>query len=193
MDYILLAINEVGLQINKDIAIALDVAANEFFEDNHYVIEDKKLSTEQFINKLTTWFNNYPIISIEDGLAEDDLIGWKELTKQLGHKTQLIGDDLFVTNPKIFENILKQESIANAILIKPNQVGTLSETFSTINLAKQYGYNYIISHRSGETEDSFIADLAVATHALQIKTGSVCRSERVAKYNRLLQIEEVIL
>ena len=193
MDYILLAINEVGLQINKDIAIALDVAANEFFEDNHYVIEDKKLSTEQFINKLTTWFNNYPIISIEDGLAEDDLIGWKELTKQLGHKTQLIGDDLFVTNPKIFENILKQESIANAILIKPNQVGTLSETFSTINLAKQYGYNYIISHRSGETEDSFIADLAVATHALQIKTGSVCRSERVAKYNRLLQIEEMIL
>lgn len=196
MDYIILAIEQSGLIINKDIGLALDVAANEFFNQDYYLVGNNKLSTEQLVSKLTSWSNNYPIISIEDGLAEDDLIGWKELTKQLGEKIQLVGDDLFVTNPKIFENILKSntnEKIANAILIKPNQIGTLSETFSTIDLARQYGYNYIISHRSGETEDSFIADLAVATGASQIKTGSVCRSERVAKYNRLLKIEEMIL
>lgn len=197
MDYILLAIEQVGLVINKDIGLALDVAASEFFKEEHYFLENNqlKLTTQQLIYKLTEWVNNYPIISIEDGLAENDLIGWMELTKQLGRRIQLVGDDLFVTNPKIFENILKShpaDQLANAILIKPNQIGTLSETFSTIRLAKKYGYNYIISHRSGETEDSFIADLSVATDAKQIKTGSVCRSERVAKYNRLLKIEDLI-
>ncbi len=198
LDYILLAIEQAGLVANQDVALALDVAANEFFAQGYYIIENNRLTTEQFIKKLISWTNNYPIISIEDGLAEDDLIGWQELTKQLGHKIQLIGDDLFVTNPKIFEHIVQSNTklnhkVANAILIKPNQIGTLSETFTTIKLARQNDYNYIISHRSGETEDSFIADLAVGTYATQIKTGSVCRSERISKYNRLLKIEKMIL
>ncbi len=195
MDYILLAIRETGLIINKDVALALDLAANEFFKNNCYILQDQQLSTKELIKKLVTWVNDYPIISIEDGLSEDDIEGWQLLTKQLGHKIQLIGDDLFVTNHKIFEQILKigqtqDQPIANAILIKTNQIGTLSETFDTIYLAKKNNYNYIISHRSGETEDVFIADLAVATGAKQIKAGSVCRTDRIAKYNRLLKIEE---
>ena len=197
MDYILLAVKETGLVVGKDVALALDVAANEFFKQNHYAVEGKQLSSQMFIEKLCNLVNNYPIISIEDGLAEDDLSGWQVLTKKLGSKIQLVGDDLFVTNPKIFKDILhknpKGDNIANAILIKPNQIGTLSETLTTIELAKHHGYNYIISHRSGDTEDSFIADLAVATGASQIKTGSICRSERTAKYNRLLQIEQMTL
>jgi enolase len=196
MDYILSAIEQAGLIAGKDMFLALDIAANELFSAEHYYIENKPLSISQFVEKITKWVNNYPISSIEDPCAEEDFIGWRIITSNIGHKIQLVGDDLFVTNPQIFESILQENplkgKIANAILIKPNQVGTLSETFTTINLARNYNYNYIISHRSGDTEDSFIADLAVAVNSPQIKAGSVCRSERLAKYNRLLNIERIV-
>ena len=191
INIILEAIEKTGLKLGQDIALSLDVASSEFYKDGKYHLqsENKQLNSAEFVDYLAAWANNYPIISIEDGLAEDDWQGWQLLTQKLGSKIQLVGDDLFVTNTKIFtEGITK--NIANAILIKINQIGSLSETFAAIRMAKQANYACIISHRSGETEDSTIADLAVATDAKQIKTGSLCRSDRVAKYNQLLRIEE---
>jgi enolase len=151
--------------------------------------ENAIFSSEELIDYLTHLVDQYPIISIEDGMAENDWVGWKKLTERLGHRIQLVGDDLFVTNTKLLQEGIKQH-IANAILIKPNQIGTLTETLSAIQLAKEANFNTIISHRSGETEDTTIADLAVATNAGQIKTGSLCRTDRVAKYNQLIRIEE---
>jgi len=171
----------------------LDVASSEFYEDGAYVLKSEKLklSTDEFINYLCKLRSDYPIISIEDGLAEDDWLGWEKLTKSLGSNTQLVGDDLFVTNPKIFKKGI-EKNIANSILIKLNQIGTITETLEAITLARDNDYNYIISHRSGETEDVTIADLSVATSSGLIKTGSMSRSDRVAKYNQLIRIEENI-
>lgn len=188
------AIKEAGYKTTSDISIALDCAASEFYHDGVYDYgtfehEGGKLSTAQQIKYLTHLVEKYPIDSIEDGIAENDWNGWKELTETIGGKCNLVGDDLFVTNSKFLQKGIEKQC-ANSILIKPNQIGTLSETLDTIELAKRNGYKTIISHRSGETEDSFIADLAVATNAGQMKTGSMSRSERIAKYNRLLQIEE---
>ncbi|MEE9412380.1 MAG: phosphopyruvate hydratase [Methylococcales bacterium] len=185
------AIDKAGYQAGKDIYIGLDVASSEFYSNGKYNLdaEGKSLSAEEFIDYLADWVNNYPIISIEDGLAEDDWDGWKKQTEKLGNKVQLVGDDLFVTNPAILKRGI-DESIANSILIKVNQIGTLTETFQAMDMAKAAGYGLVVSHRSGETEDTTIADLAVATCAGQIKTGSLSRSDRVAKYNQLLRIEE---
>lgn len=190
IEIILEAIHQAGYRPGVDIYIALDAASSEFFKDKHYQLASDNLSynAEQFVSYLENWVRQYPIISIEDGMDENDHQGWKILTERLGNKCQLVGDDLFVTNPSIFAAGIR-EHIANAILVKLNQIGSLSETLQTIELAKQYKYATIISHRSGETEDTTIADLAVATAAGQIKTGSLCRSDRIAKYNRLLQIE----
>lgn len=188
---ILAAIEKAGFSAEKDIMLALDVASSEFYEDGYYQLksENKRLTAETFVDYLSVLVNDYPIISIEDGMAEADWEGWSMLTDELGKKIQLVGDDLFVTNSTILQKGIN-ERVANAILIKLNQIGTLTETIGTIGLAKSANYHTVISHRSGETEDTFIADLAVATAAGQIKTGSLCRSERVAKYNRLLRIEE---
>ena len=166
-------------------------AASEFHKDGRYHLEGEGLSldAEGFTNLLATWCDKYPIISIEDGMAEGDWDGWERLTRLLGDKVQLVGDDLFVTNTKILREGI-QKNIANSILIKINQIGTLTETFAAIELAKRHNYTAVVSHRSGETEDTTIADIAVATNALQIKTGSMSRSDRVAKYNQLLRIEE---
>ncbi len=185
------AIDKAGYQAGKDVYIGLDVASSEFYGNNAYNLEaeGKSLSAEQFIDYLADWVDNYPIISIEDGLAEEDWAGWKKLTDRLGDKVQLVGDDLFVTNPAILKRGI-DESIANSILIKVNQIGTLTETFQAMDMARAAGYSSVVSHRSGETEDTTIADLAVATCAGQIKTGSLSRSDRVAKYNQLLRIEE---
>ncbi|MGD9772787.1 phosphopyruvate hydratase [Diaphorobacter sp.] len=189
---ILQAIQDAGYTPGEQIALGLDCAASEFFKDGHYVLEgegDLKLTAQQWTDMLATWVDKYPIISIEDGMAEGDWDGWKLLTERLGQNVQLVGDDLFVTNTKILkEGIDKQ--IANSILIKINQIGTLTETFAAIEMAKRAGYTAVISHRSGETEDSTIADIAVGTNAGQIKTGSLSRSDRIAKYNQLLRIEE---
>ena len=170
--------------------LALDCAASEFFDDNLYRLSDGAVTytAEEFVNYLEKLCKRYPVSSIEDGLDETDWDGWKLLTDRLGDKCQLVGDDLFVTNPSIFKEGISK-GIGNAILIKLNQIGTLTETIETINLAKSAGYSAVISHRSGETEDTIISDLAVATGAGQIKTGSLCRSDRIAKYNRLLKIE----
>ena len=186
---ILKAITEAGYEPGKDICLGLDVASNEIYHNNQYVLqaEGKTLSAEAFSTWLADLVNRYPIISIEDGMAENDWQGWDILTKQLGRKIQLVGDDLFVTNTEILQQGI-QKHIANSILIKPNQIGTLTETLAAIQMAKKARYNTIISHRSGETEDTTIADIAVGTDAGQIKTGSLCRSDRVAKYNRLLRI-----
>lgn len=191
LNIILEAIERTGLKTGKDIALSLDVASSEFYKDGKYNLksEDKILTNIEFINYLSAWVDKYPIISIEDGLAEDDWHGWELLTQKLGNKIQLVGDDLFVTNTKILQEGIKKNT-ANAILVKINQIGTLTETFAAIKMAKAANYACIISHRSGETEDTTIADLAVATDAKQIKTGSLCRSDRVAKYNQLLRIEE---
>lgn len=191
LQIILEAINEAGYVPGKDICLGLDVASNELYHEGHYQLkaEGKKLSGKEFSNYLTDLANRYPIISIEDGMAENDWEGWAILTNQLGQKIQLVGDDLFVTNTEILERGIR-EHIANAILIKPNQIGTLTETLAAIQMAKKAGYNTIVSHRSGETEDTTIADIAVGTNAGQIKTGSLCRSDRVAKYNRLLHIAD---
>ncbi len=189
MEFILDAIQDVGLTAGKQVYLGLDVASSELCKNKLYHLENKKLNSEQMIERLAQWAQAYPIISIEDGLAENDWSGWQKLTEALGQKVQLVGDDIFVTNPKIFSDGIK-ENIANSILIKLNQIGTLTETLATIGLAKQKNYGVVISHRSGETSDTTIADLAVATAAGQIKTGSLCRSDRVAKYNRLLAIEE---
>ena len=191
LELIVLAIQQAGFKPGKDIALALDPAASEFYKKNRYRLEaeGKALTSEQMVGYYEKLVSSYPIISIEDGLAEDDWEGWKIMTERLGDKIQLVGDDLFVTNIKRLEQGIKQ-GVANAILIKLNQIGTVSETLSAIELARKSGYATVISHRSGETEDTFIADFSVAVGAGQIKTGSVSRSERVAKYNQLLRIEE---
>ena len=191
LDCILQAIEIAGFRPGADIHLALDCAASEFYVDGKYVLagEGKSYDSGQFADYLQGLAENYPILSIEDGMDESDWEGWAKLSAQIGDKVQLVGDDLFVTNTKILQRGIS-ESIANSILIKFNQIGTLSETLAAINMAKAADYTAVISHRSGETEDTTIADLAVATAAGQIKTGSLCRSDRVAKYNRLLRIEE---
>ena len=188
---ILAAIDKAGYEAGSQIALALDCAASEFYKDGKYRLagEDLTLDAEGFTNLLATWCDKYPIVSIEDGMHEGDWAGWAHLTNALGRKVQLVGDDLFVTNTRILrEGIAK--GIANSILIKINQIGTLTETFAAIEMAKRAGYTAVVSHRSGETEDATIADIAVGTNALQIKTGSLSRSDRIAKYNQLLRIEE---
>ena len=191
LDTILEAIGKAGYTAGEDIFLGLDVASSEFFESGKYNLsgEGKRLTSEQFTDFLADWCKQYPIITIEDGMAEDDWAGWKMLTERLGDKVQLVGDDLFVTNPSIFKEGIDQH-VANAILIKVNQIGTLSETLEAIAMAHAANYAAVVSHRSGETEDTTISDIAVATTATQIKTGSLCRSDRVAKYNQLLRIEE---
>ncbi|MCJ7579894.1 MAG: phosphopyruvate hydratase [Candidatus Aminicenantes bacterium] len=192
LDLIMESIHKSGYSYGQDIWLALDVAASEFYEDNKYVFkksDGSKKDIGQMLEFYQTLVKNYPIISIEDGFAEDDWEGWNALTEALGHKIQLVGDDIFVTNIERFQKGIDQ-NIANSILIKLNQIGTLTETAATIKLAQEKEYSTVISHRSGETEDTFIADLSVAIDAGQIKTGSLSRSERVAKYNRLLEIEE---
>jgi enolase len=190
LQLIMRAIEAAGYRPGSDVAIGLDCASSEFFKDGKYDIESegRKLSAAEFTDMLAAWTGKYPIVSIEDGMAEGDWDGWKLLTERLGKTVQLVGDDLFVTNTKILREGI-QRGIANSILIKVNQIGTLTETLAAIEMAKRAGYTCVISHRSGETEDSTIADIAVATNAGQIKTGSLSRSDRVAKYNQLLRIE----
>jgi enolase len=185
------AIEKAGFVPGDDVAIALDFASSELFKDGKYHLASDNLSlnSEQLIDYISAWVEKYPIISIEDAMSEHDWDGWKMLTSKLGRSVQLVGDDVFVTNPSILKEGIEQK-IANSILIKINQIGTLTETFSAIEIAKCAGYTSVISHRSGETEDTTIADIAVATNALQIKTGSLSRSDRLAKYNQLLRIEE---
>ena len=191
IEVIIAAIEKAGYKPGKDIAIVLDPAASEFYSGGKYLLkaDNKSLSSEEMVDYYAGLVSKYPIISIEDGLAENDWEGWKILTQKLGNKVQLVGDDIFVTNPKILAEGIKQ-GIANAVLIKLNQIGTITETLETISLAKKAGYACMFSHRSGETEDSFLADITVATNAGQLKTGAPARSERLAKYNQLLRIEE---
>jgi enolase len=193
LETILEAIGKAGYKAGEDILLGLDCAASEFFDNGKYNLtgEGKRLTSEQFVDFLAGWCAQYPIITIEDGMAEHDWAGWKLLTERLGSKVQLVGDDLFVTNPRIFRDGIEQ-GVANAILIKVNQIGTLTETLEAIAMADAAKYAAIVSHRSGETEDTTIADIAVATTATQIKTGSLCRSDRVAKYNQLLRIEQAL-
>ena len=189
---ILQAIAEAGYTAGQDIVLGLDCAASEFYRDGQYVLAGEgglQLASAQWADMLAAWVDKYPIVSIEDGMAENDWDGWKLLTERLGKKVQIVGDDLFVTNTRILQEGISQR-IANSILIKINQIGTLTETFAAIEMAKRAGYTAVISHRSGETEDSTIADIAVGTNAGQIKTGSLSRSDRMAKYNQLLRIEE---
>ena len=188
---ILQAIDEAGYTAGSDIAVAIDCAASEFFRDGSYRLEAEglTLSAAEWTATLAAWCDKYPIVSIEDGMAENDWAGWEELTRKLGDKVQLVGDDVFVTNTTLLREGISR-GVANSILIKINQIGTLTETFAAIEMAKRAGYTSVISHRSGETEDTTIADIAVGTNALQIKTGSMSRSDRVAKYNQLLRIEE---
>jgi enolase len=191
IEVIITAIEKAGYKPGKDIAIVLDPAASEFYQDGKYLLkaDNKNLSSKEMVDYYAGLVSKYPIISIEDGLAENDWDGWKILTQKLGNNIQLVGDDIFVTNPKILAEGIKQ-GIANAVLIKLNQIGTITETLETIDLAKKAGYTCMFSHRSGETEDSFLADITVATNAGQLKTGAPARSERLAKYNQLLRIEE---
>ena len=191
IEVILEAIETVGLKAGRDLYLGLDVASSEFYNDGKYVLasEGKSFDAAGFSGYLANWVDQYPILSIEDGMAENDWDGWALHSQQLGDKVQLVGDDLFVTNTSIFSQGI-EKSIANSILIKVNQIGTLTETFAAIDMAKEAGYTAVISHRSGETEDVTIADLVVATGTGQIKTGSMSRSDRVAKYNQLLRIEE---
>jgi enolase len=191
IQWILRAIEEAGYLPGSDVLVGLDCAASEFYKDGKYRFEAEKLSytSAQFVDLLAGWCDKYPIITVEDGMAEQDWDGWELLTERLGDRVQLVGDDVFVTNTKILAEGI-QRGVANSILIKINQIGTLSETFEAIEMAKQAGYTAVISHRSGETEDSTIADIAVGTNAMQIKTGSLSRSDRTAKYNQLLRIEE---
>jgi enolase len=193
LETILEAIGKAGYKAGEDILLGLDCAASEFFDNGKYNLtgEGKRLTSEQFVDFLANWAAQYPIITIEDGMDEADWTGWKLLTDRIGNKVQLVGDDLFVTNPKIFKEGIDQ-GVANAILIKVNQIGTLTETLEAIAMADANRYASIVSHRSGETEDTTIADISVATTATQIKTGSLCRSDRVAKYNQLLRIEEAL-
>jgi enolase len=191
LEAIMEAIEIAGYKAGDDVTLALDCAASEFYKDGKYVLagEGRSMDSEEFASYLAELCDRYPIISIEDGMDESDWDGWKILTEKLGKKIQLVGDDLFVTNTKILKRGI-DEGVANSILIKFNQIGSLSETLDAIKMAKDAGYTAVISHRSGETADSTIADLAVATAAGQIKTGSLCRSDRVAKYNRLIRIEQ---
>ena len=191
IEVILEAIDKAGFKVGQDIWLGLDVASSEFYHDGKYVLESegKSFSAEQFTAYLENWVNQYPILSIEDAMAEGDWAGWAHLTNVLGKRVQLVGDDLFVTNTKILKEGI-DKGIANSILIKVNQIGTLTETLEAISMAHKAGYTTVMSHRSGETEDSTIADLAVATNACQIKTGSLSRSDRIAKYNQLLRIAE---
>ena len=191
LEIILLAIERAGYQPGDDIFLALDVASSEFYKDKKYNLlsENMKYSSNEFIDLLINWVNKYPIFSIEDALDEDDWDSWKILTDRIGDKVQLVGDDLFVTNTEIFKEGI-DKNIGNAILIKPNQIGTLSETIDAIGMAKDNNYNTIVSHRSGETEDVFIADLSVSYNVGQIKTGSLSRSDRVSKYNQLIRIDQ---
>ena len=188
---IITAIEKAGYKPGQDISIVLDPASSEFYDDGKYILkaDNSRLSSEAMVKYYANLISKYPIISIEDGLAEDDWDGWKILTKELGKRIQLTGDDIFVTNPKILAEGIKK-GIANSVLIKLNQIGTLSETLETVKIAKNAGYTCVFSHRSGETEDSFLADITVATNAGQLKTGAPARSERLAKYNQLLRIEE---
>jgi enolase len=188
---ILEAIEKAGYKPGEQIALGLDCAASEFFKNDKYELEGEglSLSATEWTDILASWAQKYPIISIEDGMAEGDWAGWKLLNDRLGKKVQIVGDDLFVTNTKILQRGI-DEGVANSILIKINQIGTLTETFSAIEMAKRAGWTNVISHRSGETEDSTIADIAVGSNAGQIKTGSMSRSDRIAKYNQLLRIEE---
>jgi enolase len=191
IELILRAIESAGYTPGQDVVLGLDCAASEFYKDGKYMLgsENLELTSEAFTDYLATLADRYPIISIEDGMAEGDWGGWKTLTDKLGKRVQIVGDDIFVTNPKILREGI-QKGIANSILIKINQIGTLTETFATVEMAKRAGYTNVISHRSGETEDSTIADIAVGLNAGQIKTGSLSRSDRIAKYNQLLRIEE---
>ncbi len=191
LDLISEAINSTDYVLGKDIFFGLDVAASEFYKDNMYHFEGNDMTKEEMLDFYVELISKYPVISIEDGMAEEDYDGWKILTDKLGDKIQLVGDDLFVTNPKLLQKGIDM-GIANAILIKLNQIGSVSETIDTINLAKNNGYKTIISHRSGETEDNYIADFAVALELGQIKTGSMSRSDRLSKYNRLTRIEEQV-
>jgi enolase len=189
---ILEAIEKAGYQPGEDVALGLDAAATSFFADEAYHLRSEKpekKTSEDMIELYVSWVSKYPIVSIEDGLAETDWLGWKKLTERLGRKIQIVGDDIFVTNTKLLSKGI-QEGVANSILIKLNQIGTLTETLEAIEMAHRAGYTAVISHRSGETEDTTITELAVATNAGQIKTGSVCRTDRIAKYNQLLRIEE---
>jgi enolase len=194
LDLVLEAVSGAGYKAGQDVFLALDVASSEMWENGRYVFKksgEPARSIEDMVSMLAEWAREYPIISIEDGVAESDLTGWKLLTKEIGEKIQLVGDDVFVTNPEILERGIK-ENVGNAILVKVNQIGTLTETLEAMKMAREASYACIVSHRSGETEDVTIADLAVATNAGQIKTGSASRSDRVAKYNRLLRIEEAL-
>lgn len=194
IELIIEAIERAGYQAGKEIALALDPAASEFFEDGKYSVDKsgaQKKTAEDMVSLYRAWLEKYPIVSIEDGLAEDDWNGWSSLTQALGKKAQLVGDDIFVTNPELIKKGIEQK-VANAVLIKVNQIGTVTETLEAIQTARKANYRIVISHRSGETDDHFIADLAVGVNAGQIKTGSLCRSERLAKYNRLLEIEETL-
>ena len=193
IELILLAIEAAGCRAGEDVWLALDVAASELYEGRSYRFrgEGTEKSSREMVDWYSSWIDRYPICSIEDGLAEDDWEGWSELTHQLGQKVQLVGDDLFVTNPDRLRKGIEKK-VANSILIKPNQIGTLTETLRTVELARRNGYSWIVSHRSGETEDTFIADLVVATGAGQIKTGALSRTDRTAKYNQLLRIEEML-
>jgi enolase len=193
LDAIQAAIELAGFQSGKDIYLGLDVAASEFCEDGkyHFSSTGQIFDSDEFVEYLTKISTDYPIISIEDGLSEDDWAGWEKLTQAIGDRVQLVGDDVFVTNTKIFQEGINK-GIANSILIKPNQIGTLTETFAALEMAESSNYTAIISHRSGETADTTIADIAVSSSATQIKTGSLSRSDRVEKYNRLLRIEEIL-
>ncbi len=193
IEVILEAIASAGYTAGKDIFIALDPASSEFYKDGLYCLESegKKLTSAEFVDYLADWADRFPIVSIEDGMAEDDWDGWDLLTQRIGDRVQLVGDDLFVTNTEILKEGIDKK-VANSILIKVNQIGTLTESIAAINMANDAGYTAVVSHRSGETEDAFIADLAVATGAGQIKTGSMSRSDRIAKYNQLLRIEEAL-
>ncbi len=193
IEAVLEAIEKAGYVVGKDVCLGLDVAASEFYRDGryHFASENRSFTSAEFAEYLDSWIDQYPIISIEDGLAEDDWEGWAIHSELSGNKCQLVGDDLYVTNTKIFAEGI-EKGIANSILIKLNQIGTLTETIGAIDMAAKAGYTAVVSHRSGETEDTTISDLAVATSATQIKTGSLCRSDRVAKYNQLLRIEEAL-
>ena len=189
MEFLMMAIEKAGYKAGGNVFLALDVAATELYKDGKYTWEEKLLSSQELAGVYEQWAKKYPLISVEDGLSEDDWSGWINMTAQLGSKMQLVGDDLFVTNPKRLERGIKEKA-ANALLVKVNQIGTLSETLDAVKMAQKNNYNTIMSHRSGETEDATIADLSVAFGSQQIKTGSLCRGERTAKYNQLLRIEE---
>tara|TARA_B100000795_G_scaffold265034_1_gene246322 strand:- start:553 stop:1833 length:1281 start_codon:yes stop_codon:yes gene_type:complete len=193
LQLIMESIESVGYEAGKDVFLGLDCASTEYYKDDEYhlISENLTFNSNQMTDYLSTLCDKYPIISIEDGMSEEDWTGWAGLTEKLGKKIQLVGDDLFVTNPKILQQGI-DKNIANSVLIKVNQIGTLTETFKTIDIAKKAGYSTVISHRSGETEDTMIADISVAFNAMQIKTGSMSRSERVSKYNQLLRIEELL-